>query len=86
MDTTPQQPISEDKSQLVWWVVGVIVALVLAAFLVYYLRTLPEDVNLGGVIPRLSGDTVSSLEAEANAVDLNNLDKELEDIDKELAQ
>lgn len=82
---TPQ-PVSEDKSQLVWWAVGVIVALILAAFLVYYLRTLPEDVNLGDLnVPR-SGDTVSSLEAEANAVDLNNLDKELVDIDKTLAQ
>ena len=82
----PQQPVSEDKSQLVWWAVGVIIALLAVAFLVYYLRTMPAEVGMDNVnMMRPPADTVASLEADAKAVDLNNLDKELTDIDKQLA-
>lgn len=74
----------EENKKLVWWVAGVIAILVAAAFLVYYLRYTPVGTGDYGILP--PSDTTQSIEADLNATDLNNLDSELSDIDKELAQ
>ncbi|KKS95471.1 hypothetical protein A3B05_03000 [Candidatus Giovannonibacteria bacterium RIFCSPLOWO2_01_FULL_43_160] len=74
----------EENKKLVWWVAGIIAILVVAAFLVYYLRYTPVGTGDYGILP--PSDTTQSIEADLNATDLNNLDSELSDIDKELAQ
>ena len=74
----------EENRHLGWWVAGVIVVLIVAAFLVYYLRYTPVGTGDYGILP--PSDTTQSIEADLNSADLNNLDKELSDIDKELTQ
>jgi len=74
----------EENRHLGWWVAGVIVVLIVAAFLVYYLRYTPVGTGDYGILP--PSDTTQSIEADLNSTDLNNLDKELSDIDKELTQ
>jgi len=63
----------------------VIVVLIIIAFAVYYLRYVPASQQNYGVTTPPS-DSTASIEADLNATDLNNLDTELLDIDKELAQ
>ena len=60
------------------------IVLIIAAFVVYYLRYTPVETSDYGILP--PSDTTQSIEADLNATDLNNLDTELSDIDKELAQ
>ena len=74
----------EENRHLGWWVAGVIVVLIVAAFLVYYLRYTPVGTGDYGILP--PSDTTQSIEADLNSTDLSNLDKELSDIDKELTQ
>ena len=74
----------EENRHLGWWVAGIIVVLIAAAFLVYYLRYTPVGTGDYGILP--PSDTTQSIEADLNSTDLSNLDKELSDIDKELAQ
>ena len=59
-------------------------ALFVTVFGVYYLRCTPVGTGDYGILP--PSDTTQSIEADLNATDLNNLDTELSDIDKELAQ
>ena len=62
----------------------VIIVLVVAAFLVYYFGYTPVETGDYGILP--PSDTTQSIEADLNATNLNNLDAELSDIDKELTQ
>ena len=84
-----QDKFMEDNKnkKLVWWVVIIVVILIAAAFAVYYwqsgIYTLPTGQGTTLLPP---SDTVTSIEADLNATNLNDLDKELADIDKELAQ
>lgn len=62
-----------------------IVVLIIIAFAVYYVRYTPiGQQNYGAVIT--PPDSATSIEADLNATNLNNLGSELSDIDKELAQ
>lgn len=63
---------------------SIIIVLVIAAFLAYYLSYTPVGSGDYGILP--PSDTTQSIEADLNTTDLNNLDAELSDIDKELAQ
>lgn len=109
MDTINQQPTGEQKTQTVWYVVGVIVV-VAAVVALYYLATSREltsitppegvsgiviDEDVAEVIPTAAqdlqalgaqgaSDAVSSIESDLDASNLDNLDKELSDIDQEL--
>ncbi|OGZ98475.1 MAG: hypothetical protein A3C07_02595 [Candidatus Sungbacteria bacterium RIFCSPHIGHO2_02_FULL_47_11] len=111
MDTVNQQSGGEQKSQTVWYVVGVVVV-VAALVALYYLVTsreltsitppVPEivpgiviDEDVAEVVPTAAqdlqaleaqgtSDAVSSIESDLNASGIENLDKELSDIDKEL--
>ena len=74
----------EENRHLGWWVAGIIAVLVVAAFLVYYLSYAPVETGYYGIFP--PSDTTQSIEADLNATDFNNLDAELSDIEKELAQ
>ena len=80
--------MEEKHKSLAVWVVIVIVVLILVAFTLYYLK--PGSISLpgGAVTPPSApvGDSVSSIESDLNAVNLDGLDGELADIDKELAQ
>lgn len=63
------------------------IVLILAAFAVYYWQSGVAGPS-GGQVPAVlpPSDTTSSIESDLNAVNLTDLDKELADIDKELAQ
>lgn len=76
--------MKEENRHLGWWVAGIIIVLVTAAFLAYYLSYAPVGTGDYGILP--PSNTTQSIEADLNAVDLNNLDAELSDIEKELAQ
>jgi len=74
----------EDKKNLVWWVVAVIVILIAVAFLVYYMRSGTPSVP--PTVSQPQADSASAIEADLKALDLSDLGSELSDIDKELAQ
>ena len=62
------------------------IVLIIAAFAVYYLRSGIDSTGGQGAAILPPSDTTSSIEADLNALNLNDLDKELSDIGKELAQ
>lgn len=79
--------MEDNNKKLVWWVVIIVIVLIIAAFAVYYWQSgvaNPSGSQVPAVLP--PSDTTSSIDSDLNAVNLSNLDKELADIDKELAQ
>lgn len=76
---------SERQKSKATWVVVIIAVLVVIAFLAYYFRDrLPVYSPAITNTPAVS-DAVSSIDKDLKATDLNNLDKESADINKELA-
>lgn len=91
MNGTSQSSMASGSSHKTWlWVLVLIVALVLIGLAFYFFYGSPayapsattENAN------KLSGsqgaDDVASLEKDLKAADVNNLDAEVKDIDKEL--
>lgn len=81
-------------SNLKWLILGIVVLLILAGGLYLYTgksgNYTPVSQGQGqgqGQGQQVSGDTsYAALKQEASSIDLKNLDKELGDIDKELAK
>jgi len=77
-------PEYQQKSKAVW-VVVIIIALVILAFLVYYFRNqLPVYSPAAETAQTPASDAVNDIEKDLGATNLDNLDQELSDIDKEL--
>lgn len=87
------QPMEQHKSK-VSLIIVIIVILVVLAFVIFYLRdsdlgSLPGLSNQMNDVQKLeqqgTSDEVATIEQDLAATNLNNLDKELDSIDKELS-
>ena len=89
MTSMPGQVSPTNKSR-VGLVVGIIVALLVLALMVYYarqgLREAPpvQPTDIQALEQQGTTDEVAAVEQDLAATDLGNLDKELGDIDREL--
>lgn len=80
----PMMMSSDRQKSKATWVVVIIIVLVALSFLVYYFRNQLSTYSTTVNVPANS-DTVSSINKDLQATNVNDLDKEVSDINKELA-
>ena len=81
--------MQNDNKSAAIWVVIVIIILILIAFVLYYLQPGAETISLpsAGLSPTPPAeDSIAAVESDLKGLNLEGLDSELADIDKELAQ
>ena len=84
MENFNQQPVNDDKNKLVWWVIIILVILLIMAFVVFFWRSIPYSSVID--FSAFRKDDLSKIEKDLNAVETENLDSELLDIEKEINQ
>ncbi|KKT39249.1 MAG: hypothetical protein UW28_C0038G0012 [Parcubacteria group bacterium GW2011_GWA2_44_13] len=84
MENFNQQPANYDKNKLIWWVIIILVVLLTAAFVVFFWRSIPYSSVVDFSV--FKKDSISAIERDLNAVEMDNLDSELADIEKEINQ
>lgn len=81
---TSTSMLSEPKKSAWTWIVLVFVILILAGVILWYLNYTQEDGDLSPLARPSSLDEASAIEMDLQATDVENLDSELEDIEREL--
>lgn len=78
--------LPEPKKSAWTWIVLVFVVLILAGAILWYLNYTREEGDLSPLVRSTSSDEVLAIESDLRATDVENLDSELEDIERELVQ
>ena len=76
----------QENKKLVWWVVVIIIILVLAAFVVFYAQNPSAESPSANLQIAPPADSVSLIEADLKATNVNGLTSDLSNIDKELVK
>lgn len=82
MNGNPSSQVQSSSNKTLLWILLAVVVLAVLSFAYYaYYRSMPQPDTTGGAI---SVDDTSSLAEELNAIEVEGLDSELGDIEKEL--